>query len=54
MCDFETTTDPNDCRVWAYGWMEIFNKDNYKIGNRLDEFMEWVERIKSDIYFHNL
>lgn len=53
-CDFETTTDPNDCRVWAYGYMEIGNKTNYKIGNNLDEFMIWCEKIKSDLYFHNL
>jgi len=30
-CDFETTTDPNDCRVWAYGVMEIGNEKNYEI-----------------------
>lgn len=53
-CDFETTTDPNDCRVWAYGYMEIFNKNNFKIGNRLDDFMEWAEQEKGDLYFHNL
>jgi hypothetical protein len=53
-CDFETTTDPNDCRVWAYGYMEIGNKKNFKIDNSLDEFMEWCESVKSDLYFHNL
>lgn len=53
-CDFETTTDPLDCRVWAYGYMEIGNKVNYRIGNSLDEFMEWVETINADLYFHNL
>lgn len=53
-CDFETTTDPKDCRVWAYGWMEIGNIENYRIGNSLDEFMEWVESVKADLYFHNL
>ena len=53
-CDFETTTNPNDCRVWAYGWMEIGNKVNYKIGNNLDEFMKWCESIKADLFFHNL
>jgi hypothetical protein len=53
-CDFETTTDPNDCRVWAYGWMEIGNKINYKIGNNLEEFMQWCEKEKADLYFHNL
>lgn len=52
-CDFETTTNPNDCRVWAYGWMEIGNKTNFKIGNSLDEFMEWVFSCQSDLYFHN-
>jgi hypothetical protein len=53
-CDFETTTLLEDCRVWAYGWMEIGNIKNYKIGNRLDEFMEWMESTKADLYFHNL
>ncbi|HSH24518.1 MAG TPA: DNA polymerase, partial [Massilibacterium sp.] len=53
-CDFETTTDPNDCRVWAYGWMEIGNNDNYDIGNSLDDFMKWCEHVKGDLYFHNL
>jgi hypothetical protein len=53
-CDFETTTQLEDCRVWAYGWMEIGNIKNYKIGNRLDEFMEWMESTKADLYFHNL
>lgn len=53
-CDFETTTKLDDCRVWAYGYMEIDNKKNYKIGNSLDEFMEFVENSKADLYFHNL
>jgi hypothetical protein len=53
-CDFETTTEINDCRVWAYGWMEIGNKSNFKIGNSLEEFMTWCEEVKADLYFHNL
>jgi hypothetical protein len=53
-CDFETTTKEEDCRVWAYGWMEIGNKKNFKIGNSLDEFMLWVEKCQADLYFHNL
>jgi hypothetical protein len=53
-CDFETTTDPNDCRVWAYGWMEIGNKKNNKIGNSMDEFMKWCSKIQADLFFHNL
>jgi hypothetical protein len=53
-CDFETTTELDDCRVWAYGWMEIGNKSNYKIGNNLDDFMKWMEKAQANIYFHNL
>jgi hypothetical protein len=53
-CDFETTTQKDDCRVWAYGYMEIGNKQNYKIGNSMDDFMEWVKSSKCDLYFHNL
>jgi hypothetical protein len=52
--DFETTTRKDDCRVWAYGYMEIGNKTNYKIGNSMDDFMEWLEKSKANIYFHNL
>lgn len=52
--DFETTTDKDDCRVWAYGWMEIGDTSNYAISNDLHEFMMWVENVKADIYFHNL
>lgn len=53
-CDFEATTDPNDCRVWAYGYMQIGNEKNYKIGNDLDEFMKFVEDCQANLYFHNL
>lgn len=53
-CDFETTTDPNDCRVWAYGWMEIGNLENYEIGNNIEDFMQWVESCNGILYFHNL
>ena len=53
-CDFETTTKLDDCRVWAYGYMEIGNTQNYRIGNSLEEFMEWCEKTKADLFFHNL
>lgn len=53
-CDFETTTKIDDCRVWAYGWMEIGKTSNFRIGNSLDEFMEWCSKINADLYFHNL
>lgn len=53
-CDFETTTDPNDCRVWAWGYMEIGNNKNYRIDHTIDEFMLWAEKSQGNIYFHNL
>lgn len=53
-CDFETTTKLDDCRVWGYAYMEIGNPTNWGYGNNLDEFMEWVEEINADLYFHNL
>lgn len=54
--DFETTTDENDCRVWAYAISEIGNPDNFIYGNSLDEFMEFCANPKENykIYFHNL
>ena len=33
--DFETTTDPNDCRVWAYAICEIGNINNFYYGNSI-------------------
>lgn len=53
-CDFETTTDPNDCRVWGYGVMEIGNISNYHIDNSIVKFMTWAEKSNADLYFHNL
>src|SRR5690606_25525394 len=53
-CDLETTTDPNDCRVWATAYMEIGDLSNYKIGNDFDEFMDWLINCNSICYFHNL
>lgn len=53
--DFETTTDPTDCRVWAYGICEIGNPDNFTYGNDIKGFMQWaIEQGKTTVYFHNL
>lgn len=54
--DFETTTDENDCRVWAYALSEIGNPDNFIYGNSLDDFMAFCANSKENykIYFHNL
>ena len=36
--DFETTTDPDDCRVWAFAICPLDNIDNVMWGNRIDGF----------------
>lgn len=55
-CDFETTTDPNDCRVWAYALCEIGNPDNFIYGNSIYQLMDWCANQKDNVtlYFHNL
>lgn len=52
--DFETTTDPKDCRVWAYALCEIGNTNNFIYGNSMDDFIHWVKHNPSTLYFHNL
>lgn len=53
--DFETTTDPNDCRVWAFGICEIGNFQKFFYGNDIKGMMEWAEQQKNPVlYFHNL
>ena len=55
-CDFETTTNEADCRVWAYALCEIGNVDNFKYGNSIDEFIRFCKDKKENyvLYFHNL
>ncbi len=54
--DFETTTDEEDCRVWAYGICEIGNPDNFIYGNNIDDFIKWCSNkdMNATLYFHNL
>lgn len=54
--DFETTTDKDDCRVWAYALCEIGNTENLIIGNNIDDFIKFCAnpRYNHYIYFHNL
>lgn len=56
VADFETTTNINDCRVWAYAICEVENRENVIIGTTIDDFMKWCrDRTENDtIYFHNL
>lgn len=53
--DFETTTDPNDCRVWAWSVCSIDDKYNKAYGCRIDEFINYISQLGNvTIYFHNL
>lgn len=53
--DFETTTDPTDCRVWAYGICEIGKPEKFIYGNDIKGFIDWARKEKTaTAYFHNL
>lgn len=54
--DFETTTDENDCRVWAYALCEIGNVNNFIYGNNIEDFIKFCSNPKENykIYFQNL
>lgn len=56
VADFETTTNIDDCRVWAYAICEVGNKEDVIIGTTIDDFMKWnMERKENDtVFFHNL
>lgn len=57
VADFETTTDVNDCRVWAWGLVEIGNLDSFEYGNSIESFFERMEQLakkNETVYFHNL
>lgn len=52
--DFETTTDPDDCRVWASGLVDIETLETSFIGNNIEGFFEFLKNKNSVVYFHNL
>ena len=55
--DFETTTDPADCRVWGWGLVEIkanLSRLDVEIGDTLDAFIERISGESAVIFFHNL
>lgn len=56
VADFETTTNPDDCRVWAYAICEVGNEENIVVGTTIDDFMKWCRDTKENniILFHNL
>src|SRR5699024_5202420 len=53
--DFETTTDPKDCRVWAWGISHLDTPADVTMGNDITSFIDHLSTLESDtIYFHNL
>ena len=52
--DFETTTDIQDCRVWATGICSIDDL-TFTYGNSIEYFIDFARvHIGSTFYFHNL
>lgn len=57
VADFETTTTPEDCRVWAWGLYKIGSVGEFEYGNNIETFMQRVKELSKEnatIYFHNL
>lgn len=54
--DFETTTNIDDCRVWAYALCEIGNTNNFLYGNNIESFIDFCKNTKENykLWFHNL
>lgn len=52
--DFETTTDPHDVRVWAWGVASVSNPTDVVIDNTLVGFVEYISMQDSITFFHNL
>ena len=53
VADFETTTDPDDCRVWAYSICDIPTL-SVTYGTSLYDFFREIWNQNSIVYFHNL
>ena len=54
--DFETTTDEDDCRVWAYAVCNIDNPTDFRYGETFEQFIDFCADRKNNytLYFHNL
>ena len=52
--DFETTTDPQDVRVWASCLVEIDTAATAFIGNDIESMFNFLKDKNSIVYFHNL
>lgn len=55
IADFETTTDMDDCRVWAVATCEVGDTDNLWFGREVCDFLSWCRsHAQCNVYFHNL
>jgi hypothetical protein len=57
VADFETTTKPDDCRVWGWGLCNVEKAESVfdvEIGTDIDSFIERVSAMPAIVYFHNL
>lgn len=53
-CDFETTTDPNDVRVWASCAVDIDTLETVHLSNNIESLFEFLQNKNTVCYFHNL
>lgn len=57
VADFETTTNPADCRVWSWGLCPVIRAprfDDVELGLTIESFIDFIEGSSDIIYFHNL
>lgn len=52
--DFETTTNPDDVRVWASCLVDIETSETVFIDNNIDSMFKFLKNRNSIVYFHNL
>ena len=54
VADFETTTDPNDVRVWAGCLVNIKTNKTEYIGTDIESLFRFLENKNTIVYYHNL
>jgi hypothetical protein len=55
MSDFETVTNPLDCRVWLWGIVPVVEPESrIEWGTTFESFAERIAQHNSMVYFHNL
>ena len=52
--DFETTTNPLDCRVWSWGSMAVNDYDDYVVGIGVGAYVTYLLSAPNVTFFHNL